>query len=317
MEEKTVKKRVLLIGGACADLTLHVSAFAETGGEVYEPFDYDFTPGGALSLGGTAVTRLGGEAILCGCVGDDAYGRDLMAFYKDLGMDTRFVRTLKTEKTPVCVRVNSTAGEAAQRRTYRSSTLAGAIDAELVEEAFTTLPDAVYVSLDIPAEAAVRAAELAREKGVLAFFDGERVPEDFPLEALGAVDLIALGGEATKRLTGIAPRDAQSNLQAAVELSKTLKAKTYLFKYGVGGAFAYKGNFSYYIPYVEGADRQYNELFVPAMIVENLRCQKSVRSARYASTVIARAADRGGAPITSIPTETEVLRYILEYEVEL
>lgn len=312
-----MKKRVLLIGGACADLTLHVSEFAKTNGEVYEPFDYDFTPGGAISLGGVAVTRLGGEAILCGSVGDDAYGRDLMAFYRDFNMDTRFVRTVKNEKTPVCVRIDGKDGEEASRRTYRSSALAKTVTAELVEEAFTTLPDAVYVSLDIPAEAAVRAAELAREKKITAFFDGERMPEDFPLASLGVVDLIALGGKAAKRLTGIEPKDAQSNLAAAVELSKTLKAKTYIFKYGVGGAFAFKGNFSYYIPYVDGADSQYNEMLIPAMIVEDLRCQKSVRATRYASTVIARAASRGGAPIASIPTETEVLRYILEYEVEL
>ena len=30
-----------------------------------------------------------------------------------------------------------------------------------------------------------------------------------------------------------------------------------------------------------------------------------------------RAAARGGEPITAVPTETEVLRYILEHEVEL
>ena len=82
-------------------------------------------------------------------------------------------------------------------------------------------------------------------------------------------------------------------------------------------AFAFKGNFSYYIPYVEGADARLNELFVPAMILEYLRSAKTVRAARYASPVIARAAARGGEPITAVPTETEVLRYILEHEVEL
>ncbi len=61
--------------------------------------------------------------------------------------------------------------------------------------------------------------------------------EDFPLADLGAVDLIALGADMTQRYTGIEPRDAQSNLEAAVALAKMLKAKTYLFKYGVGGAF--------------------------------------------------------------------------------
>ena len=90
-----------------------------------------------------------------------------------------------------------------------------------------------------------------------------------------------------------------------------------MFKFGVGGAFEYKGNFSYYVPYVEGAHEGYRDLLVPAMIVENLRNGKSVRATRYASTVVALASRKGGSVTASIPSETEVLRYILEHEVEL
>ena len=309
----TLKKRVLLIGSARTDLDLHISAFAPDGGELYENFDCGIAPGGALSLAAVTVTRLGGEVILCGCVGDDQYGRDLIRFYTDLGMDTRFIQSCRGEKTPVCLTADGESG----RRRYISSKLSEMLSAEQVEEAFTSLPDAVYVSLDIAPEAAIRAAALAREQKIPAFFDGQYMAPDFPLADLGVVDLIALGADMTQRYTGIAPRDAQSNLEAAVELSKTLKAKTYLFKYGVGGAFAYKGNFSYYIPYVEDADARYNEILVPAMILENLRSAKSVRTARYASTVISLAARKKAELIASVPGETEVLRYILEHEVEL
>ena len=90
-----------------------------------------------------------------------------------------------------------------------------------------------------------------------------------------------------------------------------------MFKFGVGGAFEYKGNFSYYIPYVEDAPMGYRDLLVPAMIVENLRSGKSVRATRYASTVVALASRKEGSVVSTIPSETEVLRYILEHEVEL
>ena len=58
------------------------------------------------------------------------------------------------------------------------------------------------------------------------------------------------------------------------------------------------------------------DMLVPAMIVETLRSGKNVRGARYASTVIALAVRKGGAPITAVPSETEVLRYVLENEIE-
>lgn len=307
-----MKKRILLIGGVSTELSMHVDALADAGREVCAPIEYALTPGGSAALGAVTVSRLGGEAILCSAVGDDTYGKELVKFFDDLGMDTRFVKTVKGEKTAI----DMYAADANDSRAYKSTAMLGAIDADLVEDAFTSMPDAVYISLDIPAEAAIRAAELAREKNVLAFFDGQRIPGDFPLEKLGVIDLIALSPEMTEHFTGISPRDANSNLAAAVELHKTLRSKTYLFKFGVGGAFAYKGNFSYYIPYVEGADKRYVDLLVPAMIVETLRSGKNVRAARYASTVIALAARKGGAPITAVPSETEVLRYVLENEIE-
>lgn len=312
MEEKTVKKRILLIGGVSTELSMHVDALADESKEVCAPIEYALTPAGSAALGAVTISRLGGEAILCSAVGDDTYGKEIVKFMDDLGMDTRFVKTVKGEKTAMDV----FAEDENASRVYKSTAMLGAIDADLVEDAFTSMPDAVYVSLDIPAAAAIRAAQLAREKSILAFFDGQRVPEDFPLSDLGVIDLIALPPEVTERVTGITPRDANSNLAAAVELHKTVRSKTYLFKFGVGGAFAYKGNFSYYIPYVEGADKRYTDLLVPAMILENLRSGKSVRAARYASTVVAIAARKGGAPITAVPSETEVLRYVLENEIE-
>ena len=308
-----MKKRILLIGGVCTEFDMSFAEFANDNSEVVAPVEYNITPGGAAAIGAVAVSRLGGEAILCSAVGKDEYGKELISFFGEMGIDSRFVKTVKGEKTAVNVIAEDAYGT---RRSYRSTSLLGAISAEQVEEAFTCMPDAVYVSLDIPKEAAVRAAELSREKKITAFFDGQRIPDDFPLESLGVIDLLALSPKAAENFTGITPRDVNSNLHCAVELHKTVRAKTYMFKSGVGGAFAYKGNFSYYVPYVDDADERYVDLQVPAMIVECLRSGKSVRAMRYASTVIELASKKGSAPLVNIPSETEVLRYVLENEIE-
>ena len=88
---QTVKRRILLVGSARTELALHTDAFAADGETRFGAFTGNTVPGGPLSYAGVAVTRLGGEAILCSAVGDDPYGRDLVKFYEDLGMDTRFV----------------------------------------------------------------------------------------------------------------------------------------------------------------------------------------------------------------------------------
>ena len=164
-----MKKRILVIGSISAELDLKTSKFANDGGEVCEPFEYEIAPGGSAGIGACAVSRLGGEVIVCGCVGNDEYGKSLVSFFNEFGMDTRFVKTVKDAKTDICV-VENANGE---RRAYRSTALVSRIDADLVEDAFTTLPDAVYVSLDVAADAVIRAAELAREKGIPSFLAGE------------------------------------------------------------------------------------------------------------------------------------------------
>ena len=90
-----MKRRILLVGSARTELALHTDAFAADGETRFGAFTGNTVPGGPLSYAGVAVTRLGGEAILCSAVGDDQYGRDLVKFYEDLGMDTRFVKTVR------------------------------------------------------------------------------------------------------------------------------------------------------------------------------------------------------------------------------
>lgn len=173
-----MKRRILLVGSARTELALHTDAFAADGETRFGAFTGNTVPGGPLSYAGVAVTRLGGEAILCSAVGDDQYGRDLVKFYEDLGMDTRFVKTVRGGASPLGVTAERADGE---RRSYRSTVLSEAIDCDLVEEAFTSLPDAVWLSLEIPVSAAARVTELAREKKIPVFADGEHIPADFRL----------------------------------------------------------------------------------------------------------------------------------------
>ena len=167
-----MKRRILLVGSARTELALHTDAFAADGETRFGAFTGNTVPGGPLSYAGVAVTRLGGEAILCSAVGDDQYGRDLVKFYEDLGMDTRFVKTVRGGTSPLGVTAERADGE---RRSYRSSVLSEAIDGDLVEEAFTSLPDAVWLSLEIPVSAAARVTALAREKKIPVFADGAHI----------------------------------------------------------------------------------------------------------------------------------------------
>ena len=272
-----MKRRILLVGSARTELALHTDAFAADGETRFGAFTGNTVPGGPLSYAGVAVTRLGGEAILCSAVGDDQYGRDLVKFYEDLGMDTRFVKTVRGGTSPLGVTAERADGE---RRSYRSSVLSEAIDGDLVEEAFTSLPDAVWLSLEIPVS---RHADRTRRRGCQALHRHRA----------------ALGAEQS-RGSGRAGEDHPcGNLHVPR---------------GCGRRVCIQGEFLLLYPLCRGRGCA-AERAVCAR--DDPRISALGKDGARGALCLHGDCPRGGEPITAVPTETEVLRYILEHEVEL
>ena len=95
-------RKIFIVGSLNMDLVIN-APYAPKGGETLIGSGFMVNPGGKGANQAYATAKLGGEAYMCGCVGDDSFGTDLKNNLNKVGVNTDFVRTV--EKTPTGVAV--------------------------------------------------------------------------------------------------------------------------------------------------------------------------------------------------------------------
>src|SRR6266571_1369949 len=93
----TDRPRVTVLGSLNMDISVTVPRLPEPGATVLGSAAR-FTPGGKGANQAVAAARLGGDVLMAGCVGDDAFGGQLVAALETEGVDVGHVRV--TTKAP-------------------------------------------------------------------------------------------------------------------------------------------------------------------------------------------------------------------------
>jgi len=91
------RPRVTVLGSLNMDISVTVPRLPEPGATVLGSAAR-FTPGGKGANQAVAAARLGGDVLMAGCVGDDAFGGQLLAALETEGVDAGHVRV--TTKVP-------------------------------------------------------------------------------------------------------------------------------------------------------------------------------------------------------------------------
>lgn len=129
--------------------------------------------GGDTANTAVMAARLG-DGRFCGRVGDDALGRELLAFWRDAGVDTRFVAL---DPAPTRIYVNERLADSGCRFHYHRQGSAGSrLSSDDVTDEFVDGLEALHysgitLSISTSAAAAARsAARRARDRGALVSF---------------------------------------------------------------------------------------------------------------------------------------------------
>lgn len=117
-----------------------------------------FTPGGKGANQAVAAARLGADVRLAGCVGDDEFGRQLLAGLRAEGIDARAVRTVAAAPTGVALITVDEGGENMITVAPGANHQAGPRE---VAAAAAGPGDILVISAEIPAEAVARALAAA------------------------------------------------------------------------------------------------------------------------------------------------------------
>jgi len=91
--------RVIVVGGAVMDATFRTRALpqSETSSEAYS---FDLSPGGKGLTQAVAGARLGLDVALVAAVADDRFGKEIIDYLRDEGVDTSLLKVVRDARTP-------------------------------------------------------------------------------------------------------------------------------------------------------------------------------------------------------------------------
>ena len=94
--------RIFVVGSINTDLVIG-APYMPASGETLTGGGFFTAHGGKGANQAVAAARLGGDVVMCACVGDDAFGENAIKSLQADGVDTRFVRVCKNTPTGTAV----------------------------------------------------------------------------------------------------------------------------------------------------------------------------------------------------------------------
>ena len=232
------KKKILVIGSSNMDLSMNMYKLPAAGETLIDDGGVAYVPGGKGANAAVAFSKLGAEAHLCAKIGADVHGQRLYKYYKEIGLDTTYLKVDHDSPTGLAVVMKESDGN------NRIVVYPGAnshLSVDNIAEALECGPDALYIGFEIPFEIALAAARMATSRGIPVFCDAAPADKDYPLENLPTLEVFSPNETETFEYTGVMPQGVDSCLRAALALSKRVKCKYVVIKQGDRGAFVYDG----------------------------------------------------------------------------
>jgi ribokinase len=305
-----MQARIVVIGSINMDIVIHAERMPREG-ETMLGSQLKFFPGGKGANQAVAAARLGGETFMVGRVGQDSFGESLKAglLENDINCDHVIVDEKAASGTALIV-INPKGN---------NSILVAPGAAEHVSPADANEAsglirgaNALLMQFEIPLETVARAAEIAREYGVLTILDAGPAKECSP-ELLRAVDVVSPNETEAEVLIGQAIADLPSAKKAA-EAFLEMGVKALVLKLGEKGCLvAREGEITHYPAFkVSPVDTTAaGDAFTAALAVELARGEPFERAARFANAAGALSTLQPGAQ-PSMPTRKDVLDFLSE-----
>lgn len=270
-------------------------------------------PGGKGANQAVAASRLGGHVSMIGCVGDDSFGRELVANLSTEGVDTSHVFVQPNVSSGVAlIQVD----DQAQNSIAVASGANFRLSSEYVVKAMQAIEkiDVVVMQLETPLETIYTAARVAHQRGAKVILNPApaQVLEN---DLLQLVDYLIPNEYEIATMTGFQIQNISNTDQAAQQLlSKGVK--NLIVTLGNKGSVIFEGNTnnSVDIPAwkVQAVDTTAaGDCFIGAFAV-GLSKEKSVKdAAAFASAAAAISVTRLGAQ-PSLPKIDEINQFMKE-----
>ena len=301
------QRKILVIGSSNMDLAMNMYKVPAPGETLIDDGGVAYVPGGKGGNAVVALKKLGMDVYFCAKVGADLHGQKLYQFYKEMGVNTTYLKVDREHPSGLAMVMKESDGN------NRIVVYPGAnnyLSVENVTEAFDCNPDAVYIGFEIPYATALAAARIADSRNIPIFIDAAPASKEHALESLPMVEIFSPNETETETYTGILPQGADTALRAALALYKRVKAQYIVIKQGDRGAFVYDGKHFFVAPAFRLGKpvdtTAAGDAFTAAITAEYLDNGGDIKAAsKYASAAGAITVTRKGTS-SSLPTDEEI-----------
>lgn len=303
------KPRILVIGDTSIEQTVRIDELPEVGGGTEAEY-CECLPGGRATFTSVAISRLGGDSVLCSAIGDDTYGSDLDEYFKAEGVDPRFAVKKRGESTATDIVIRDMNGD-------RTVSYKGALDrltAADVEEAFISYPDGAILHGRLSSQAIDEAVKQAHGKETPLFVVSLPDPSKYPISRIGSCEILVVDSAEALRCTGIRPSDQEKCMRACIALTQRIRAKYVVIRLEERGSFLFDGTYYNFfaaldVPDVSGVSS--SDAFASALVLEYLRSEGDIKRACEMATVVAALYMTRGGGLRAYPRLEDVKRFVV------
>lgn len=224
-----MKPRILTIGSSAIVTTIRCSSPFPEIGETALGDGYSVRPGGRGTNTAIAISKLGGDSLFCTAVGRDRYAAQIVETCSGFGVDTRFIKQKNNVRSGCITTIK------ASRENVRKVVVSAAnnlLDGDDIENAFTSIPDAVLIQCGIPTAMMSVACEFAHRRNIPILLDLENITEDFKIESVGNIDILLADDVSAATLSGHSPLGEQSCIRATIALEKRVSTAYTVLRLG-------------------------------------------------------------------------------------
>ncbi len=191
---------IVVVGSINMDLVIRATQLPRPGQTVHGS-DFHTLPGGKGANQAIAAARLEAEVRLIGCVGEDAYGRQLLDHLRNEQVDIKHVRITPDRPSGVAIIQVDSAGENAITHIAAANSQLCPDDLNVLEPAIASA-SALLCQLEVPMSTVCAALRIARRHRVMTVLDPAPAPKHDIPDELYEVDVLSPNQTETEQMTG-------------------------------------------------------------------------------------------------------------------
>ncbi len=306
-------KHLCILGSINADHVISVPQLV-TPGETLTGSNYHIAYGGKGANQAVAAAKTATDKVtvnFIGCIGENDIGETMKASFAKNGIDTQAIEAISEQTTGVALIQVTHAGENA---IVISAGANACVDCDYVEKHRNQIEkaDALLMQLEMPLDAVVKAATIAKNNGVKVVLNPAPA-RPLPDELLANLYMITPNETEAALLTSIQVTDEKSAVLAA-EVFHQKGIEIVIITLGSRGVFVSQHGQGQIIAgfKVQAKDSTAaGDTFNGALLVALLENQPLTEAIRFAQAAAAISVTREGAQ-PSIPTRMEVLQFLTE-----